>query len=136
MTIFVDSSAMVAMIVREPEATHFGDRLMHDPERLTSSLAIWETVRAVARVRGLPFGEARSIVRAFLTALGVTVVPIGSEEGELALDAHEKYGRGVDPAELNMGDCFSYACTKRHGAKILFKGDDFSRTDLPDAILS
>jgi len=63
------------------------------------------------------------------------VVPIASEEADLALDAHQRFERGMHPAALNMGDCFSYACTRRHDAIILFKGQDFAQTDLKDAML-
>ena len=136
MTTFIDASALVAMIAREPEARSLGNRLAVEPHRLTSALAIWEAVRAVARVRGVPFGEARMLVEEFLEVLDVTIVQIGALEGGIALDAHARYGRGVDPAELNMGDCFAYACTKRHNASILFKGDDFAQTDLLDAMLA
>lgn len=136
MTTFIDASALVAMIAREPEAASFATQLTFDPDRLTSAVAIWEAVRAVSRVRGVSFGEARALVRDFLDLAGVTIVPIGPKEGEFALDAHERFGRGVDPAELNMGDCFAYACTRSHDAAIMFKGDDFAQTDLPDAMLT
>lgn len=52
-----------------------------------------------------------------------------------AIDAHARYGKGVHPAALNMGDCFAYASTRRHADTILFKGEDFTLTDLKDATL-
>lgn len=57
------------------------------------------------------------------------LVPIGETELALALDAYTRYGRGT-PAALNMGDCFAYGCARAHGARLLYKGDDFARTDL------
>ena len=136
MTVFLDASAMVAMIAKEPEARIFAGRIEWETERLTSPLAIWESVRAVARVRGVDFAEARMLVADFVRDAAIRLVDIDAAAGEAALDAHERYGKGRHKAELNMGDCFAYACTSRHDAAILFKGDDFIHTDLTDATLA
>ena len=55
---------------------------------------------------------------------------IGKPEYDLGLEAYAHYGKGRHPAKLNMGDCFAYACAKSHKAKLLFKGDDFTKTDI------
>ena len=135
MTVFVDASAIVAIIAREPEADTFDKRLRWEEERLTSPTAMWEAVRAVAKARGVPFMEARQLVADFLAAYEFTVVAIGAAEGDLALAAHERFGKGIHPAELNFGDCFSYACAKLRDVPLLFKGEDFARTDIRDATL-
>lgn len=135
MTIFVDASAIVAMVAKEPEAGPFAQYLSVETDRITSPVALWESVRAVARARGVEIAEARGLVLDLLRDAAIRMVPIGFEEGELAIEAHERYGRGVHEADLNMGDCFAYACTRRHGAEIMFKGNDFIHTDLPDAML-
>lgn len=135
MGLFVDASAIVAMIGREPEAATFADILDRADTRLTNATAIWEAARGVEKVRKLSVDEARAIVFDFVTAAKLTIVPIGREEAEGALAAHALFGKGVHPASLNFGDCFAYACARRHGAAILFKGDDFAQTDLPDATL-
>ena len=135
MTLVVDASAIVAMIAREPEAWHFSRRMDWETDRLTSAVALWEAVRAVVRVRGVDLAEARTLVADFVRDAQLRVVPIASEEADLALDAHQRFERGMHPAALNMGDCFSYACTRRHDAIILFKGQDFAQTDLKDAML-
>ena len=135
MTIFVDASAIVAMIAREPEATRFAQYLMIDPDRITSPLAIWESVRGVETARGIALPEARSLVANFLTAAEIRVVAIESDDFEVALDAHERFGKGVHAAALNFGDCFAYASTKRHAAELMFKGNDFAQTDIKDAML-
>lgn len=135
MTLFVDASAIVAMIAREPEAWHFSRRMDRETDRLTSAVALWEAVRAVVRVRGVDLSEARTLVADFVRDAQLRVVPIATEEADLALDAHQRFGKGIHPAALNMGDCFSYACTRRHDAIILFKGQDFAQTDLKDAML-
>ena len=58
------------------------------------------------------------------------LVTIGVEDLRLALDAYQTYGKGRHRAKLNFGDCFAYACAKANGAKLLYKGDDFTHTDL------
>ena len=75
------------------------------------------------------------LVADFVRDAQLRIVPICAEEAELALDAHARFGKGIHAAALNMGDCFSYACTRRHNAIILFKGQDFAQTDLKDAML-
>ena len=68
-----------------------------------------------------------------LEVLSIEYVGIGRTEAELARLAYEKFGKGRHPAALNMGDCFAYACAKANNAKLLFKGDDFSQTDIAAA---
>lgn len=135
MTIFFDASAMVAMIAREPEAESFAQFMAADPDRITSPLAIWETVRGVESARGVTLEESRWLVSDFLTAAGIRIVAIEAKDADLALDAHAEFGKGIHRAALNFGDCFAYASTKKHGAALMFKGNDFAQTDIPDATL-
>lgn len=130
---FVDASAWTAIILREPERERFRIALADAEIILTSPLAIWETVWAVTRETEDAVEAARERLMAFLAAAGARIVPIGAEEGRIALDAHARYGKGVHPARLNMGDCFSYACAKVHGVPLLYKGEDFSLTDIEAA---
>ena len=62
---------------------------------------------------------------------GLQCVGIGDREYDLALQAYAQFGKGRHPAGLNMGDCFAYACAKAHNAALLFKGEDFPKTDIP-----
>lgn len=135
MTIFINASAIVAMIAREPESTSFAEAMHADFDRITSPLAIWEAARGVESARGVELAEARLLVSHFLEASALRVVAIAVEDGPVALDAHQRFGKGVHPAKLNFGDCFAYACAVRHGAALLFKGDDFAQTDIKDATL-
>lgn len=135
MTIFLDASAIVAMIAREPEADTFGSYLGPDMDRITSPLAVWESVRGVQSTRGVALQEARDLVSDFLDTAEIRVVALEPQDAELALDAHARFGKGVHPAALNFGDCFAYAVTKRHKANLMFKGNDFAQTDIPDATL-
>jgi ribonuclease VapC len=70
------------------------------------------------------------ILDAFLAGLQVETVSITPDIGRLAIDAFARYGRGNHPARLNMGDCFAYACARSLGVPLLFKGADFSQTDI------
>lgn len=135
MTVFVDASAIVAMIAREPEAKSFGYYLGVTADRVTSPLAVWESVRGVQSARGVAFAEARVLVTDFLSAAMLRVVAIEPGDATVALDAHARFGKGVHSASLNFGDCFSYACAKRLDAELLFKGNDFVHTDIKDATL-
>ncbi len=135
MSLFLDASAVIAMLAREPEGASFSRRVDEEQDSVTSALSIWESTRGLANARKISFEEARSIVADYLREFNVRIVPIGADEGELALDAHERFGKGRHRASLNLGDCFVYACAKRHAKEILFKGEDFIHTDLKDAML-
>lgn len=131
MTIFADASALVALATKESEAEKLALALEAHNDRLFSAISAWETALAVARKRTLPINAASAAVNALLFELDFHIVPIGETEQQLAIEAHRVYGKGTGhPAKLNMGDCFSYACAKSHGAALLYKGDDFARTDL------
>ena len=127
---FVDASVLCAILLREPEAEHFISQLEAASSPITSAVAVYETVAVVARtVRGDVVAARRDVAK-FLIDVGITLVPIGLAEQEVALDAFDRYGKGRHPAELNMGDCFAYACARTRGARLLYKGDDFARTDI------
>ena len=130
MTIFVDASALVAMIMGEPEANVLTDRLEGSNDRLCSPVVEWESVVALCRSYHAPVDIARNRVRGAIELLALRTVSIGEQESAAALDAYQRYGKGRHPAKLNMGDCFAYACAKANNARLLYKGDDFSHTDL------
>lgn len=77
---------------------------------------------------------AGDALRRLLTTLRIDVVPFAPEHSAIAEDAFLAYGKGQHPAALNLGDCCSYALAKLAGETLLFKGDDFSRTDIEPAI--
>ncbi|MFD1332017.1 type II toxin-antitoxin system VapC family toxin [Methylopila musalis] len=129
---FIDASALTAIVSSEQEADAFLTVLEAGPDQtLTSAVAIYESSLAIARRNGVPVSKARDLLEAFLRGYEVAVVPIDAETARLAIDAHLRYGKGTGhPAQLNMGDCFAYACARAHGARLLYKGEDFARTDL------
>ncbi|NQE63207.1 type II toxin-antitoxin system VapC family toxin [Caulobacter sp. RHG1] len=130
---FVDASAWVAIILREPEREQFRISLADASVILTSPMAIWETVRAVTRETKDPVEVVSARLTALLASAGARVVSIGVLEGQFAVEAHHRFGKGVHPAKLNMGDCFAYACAKAHGVPLLYKGEDFALTDIEAA---
>ena len=127
---FVDASAMAAIMIGEPDAPDLLRRLDSASRRITSPVAVYELTVAIGRAKDRPLGQVRLAVKAFLARSEIEVIGIGPAEGDLALDAFERYGKGRHPARLNMGDCFAYACARTHGVPLLFKGDDFSHTDI------
>lgn len=120
----VDSSALVAIVRGEPEAEDFA-RLIEESGSAQVSTA---TVLECAIVLG---GLRATALDRLVAALELTVVPFDEGQSRLAREAHARFGRGSgSPARLNMGDCFSYALARQTGRPLLFKGDDFTHTDL------
>ena len=131
---FVDASAIVAIILAEPDGARLAHALHHSSAPITSPLAIYEAVLAVRRVTKSTPTEAAADVTEFLRGFRIRVMSITSEMGEVALAAHARYGKGQGhPAQLNMGDCFAYAVAKDHRTSLLYKGNDFSLTDIEAA---
>jgi ribonuclease VapC len=128
---FIDASAIVALLTREADAADLLKRLEAARNPITSPIAIFEAVLALCRKRRATVDEARRDVRDFLDLAGITVVPITEDEAATALDAFSRYGKGMGhPAQLNLGDCFAYAVAKNRDVPLLFKGSDFSETDI------
>ncbi len=128
--IFVDASAITAILGAEPEAAACLARIEAADRRITSPIAVWETAIAMARLLDLPPAEAAQAVDALLAAARITVIPVHPEATPIAIDAFARYGKGRHSAALNMGDCFAYAAARHSGAALLFKGNDFGQTDI------
>ncbi|MGL4439058.1 MAG: type II toxin-antitoxin system VapC family toxin [Bosea sp. (in: a-proteobacteria)] len=132
--VFVDASALVAMIASEPQADQLSDRVGKGGLFFTSPIAVYEAVLAIARLSDGDTSRASSDVRAFLDRGAISVTPVDIEHAEGAVDAFQRFGKGRHKAKLNMGDCFAYAVAKSRNASILFVGDDFTHTDIRDAL--
>jgi ribonuclease VapC len=132
--IYVDASAIVAALLAEPAAP----RVMSVVERagtlVTSPVGVYEAVLAIARERRVEPEHAAAVVERFLDRFRIAIVAVDADLWRLALAAHARFGKGRHAARLNLGDCFAYAAAKARGAAILFVGDDFAQTDLPDAL--
>ena len=128
---FVDASALVAILLSEPDADALLARVETADAPATSPVAVYETVLALMRERGLSRVVAEQQVRAFFAATEIAVVPITDEIGRAALDAFDRYGKGRGhPAQLNLGDCFAYGAAVTLGVPLLYKGSDFAKTAL------
>jgi ribonuclease VapC len=131
--IFVDASALISIIAGEEDADSLADRLEADRLRVCSAISVWETVAGLCRSYTFSVVSAQTIVRSFLQTHGFQFVGIDEREFEAATDAYAQFGKGRHPAALNMGDCYAYACAKTNQAKLLFKGEDFGKTDIAQA---
>jgi ribonuclease VapC len=130
---FIDASALTALLTDEDEARELLARLQQTRTRLTSPLAVWEAAIAVARVLDLPISAAAEAVESYLVLMEIETVAVPPATARIALDAFDRFGKGRHPARLNFGDCFAYACAKHFGQPLMFKGADFPQTDIEAA---
>jgi ribonuclease VapC len=131
---FIDASALIAMMIDEADAKTLAGRLEQSTTRLTSPVAVFETAAAVARELALPVEDALAETKRFLSLLGIQIMPIPVDAGDLAVETFARYGKGCGhPAQLNMGDCFAYACAQIARQPLLIKGRDFTETDITPA---
>ncbi len=126
---FIDASAIVAMLVDEPEAASLRSRVKGAAVVVVSPIAVYEATLAITRIKACPVASASRVVAEFVDLSGAEIMPIDEEIGEAAVDAFNRFGKGRHPAALNMGDCFAYACARSRAMPLLCKGDDFARTD-------
>ena len=132
--IFVDSSAVVALLTADPDAAALAAKLDGDAERISAGHVILEASMRLASLLGLTAVAADGLVTRLLREAAISVVPITEDIGHAAVAAFDRYGRGRGAGgNLNFGDCLSYACAKAHAARLLFKGHDFSQTDIVGA---
>lgn len=128
----VDTSAVVAILAGEPESETYR-RALASAEAAKISAATLVELYAVVDSRSDP-AQWRT-VDTLLKALRIVTVPFDAEQAAVARQAYRDFGRGSGhPAKLNLGDCYTYALASTTGEPVLFKGDDFSRTDLVPAL--
>jgi ribonuclease VapC len=127
----IDSSALIAIISNEPERALFEQRIKSAANRLIGAATLVETSFVVMSRRR---EEGIDILRELLADMRVDTAPFTADHARLAIDAFRRFGKGRHPAGLNFGDCFSYALAKATGEPLLFKGDDFTQTDIKTAL--
>lgn len=127
---FIDTSAIVALITSEPEASLLAAALAQAEVRHTSPLVRLETSVVLATRLDISPEQAGELFDDFLAEADIEVMAITDEVGRAAVACFAAFGKGRHPARLNILDCFSYTCAKALGAPLLFKGDDFSQTDV------
>ena len=123
----IDTSALLAVFLAEPERKPFLDLIIQAEMRLISAANALETGIVLEARRGEAAGREFDL---FVVRAGLQVVAVDSEQVEIARSAWRKYGKGRHPAGLNFGDCFAYALAKFSGEPLLAKGTDFARTDV------
>ncbi|BDA86891.1 ribonuclease VapC [Aureimonas sp. SA4125] len=129
---FVDVSALLAMLLDEDEARILAARLQGAAQRLTSPLAALQAAEGVAAALGLPLGESEEAVREFLSLMGIKVMSLPAQLVTPAAEALERFGAG-QPAGLSRDDCLAYAAARYYRLPLLYKGRHFAATDIEAA---
>jgi len=128
--IVVDASALVAILLDEPEADPFLEFLLARPGGALSPIGYWE---AATRLRSVGGDVGVSELDVVIDRLRIVIAPATERTTRVACGAERALGKRT-PARLNLGDCFAYALAKELDAPLLYKGDDFSRTDITPAL--
>jgi ribonuclease VapC len=126
----VDTSALMAILLGEPEAESFVRSLADDPKKMISAFNALESAIVIEAKKGGAGGRELDLL---IHRARIEIVNLNGDQVELALAAWRKYGKGNHPAGLNIGDCCAYALAKYSGQSLLFKGKDFSQTDIRPA---
>lgn len=123
----IDTSAILAILLDEPERRAFNEAIEAAATR-SMSVASWVESSLVIEAR--KGAEGLRDLDLLIERAGVDLVLVDREQGSLARRAFSRFGKGRDAAGLNYGDCFAYALARHLGEPLLFKGDDFGKTDL------
>ena len=123
----IDTSALMAILLGELEAPRIASAIADDPKRVMSSFSLLEAGIVIEAKKGEVGGRELDLL---IHRSEIEVVNLTTEQSELARVCWRKYGKGRHPASLNIGDCCSYALSKFTNEPLLFKGEDFSKTDL------
>ena len=127
----IDSSAILAVVFREADGLRLLDAMSRAEHRRISA-ATWLETFVVLDRRQRPAGTL--FVEQLLSLLKPEIVSVTEDQARVARAAYQVFGRGNHPARLNYGDCFAYALAKTTGEPLLFKGNDFSQTDIEPAL--
>ena len=124
----IDSSALVALLLLEEEVERLARAIAADPRRLISVFNWLETAIVIEAKKGEAGARELDLL---LHRSQIEIVAMNPDQSEIARTAWRVYGKGNHPAGLNIGDCCAYALAKYSGEPLLFKGEDFSQTDIP-----
>ena len=124
----IDTSALVAVLLDEPDAARIAEAIELASIRLLSSANFLETAIVIESRKGEAGGRELDLL---LYRTTIEVAPVDQDQAEVARQAWRRYGKGRHPAGLNFGDVFAYALAKATGEPLLFKGQDFAQTDIP-----
>jgi ribonuclease VapC len=123
----LDTSALLALLLDEPEAEDFRTAVEDDATRLVSAATLLETALIIEARKGEPGGRE---LDALVQKADVVVVPVDAEHVAEARRAYRRFGKGRHAAKLNFGDVFAYALARSSGEPLLYKGDNFAKTDI------
>ena len=123
----IDTSALIAILFGESEASIFSRTIADDARKLISVFNALETGIVVEARKGEAGGREFDLL---LHRAQIEIVAMNADQAEIARTAWRNYGKGNHPASLNIGDCCAYALSKFSGEPLLFKGNDFSKTDV------
>ena len=123
----IDSSALLAILLQEPEAASLAAAINNDQVRLISAATLLETAMVIESRRWPDGGRELDLL---LYRMHAELVAFSPEQAEVAREAFRKFGKGRHPAGLNFGDCIAYALAQTSAEPLLFKGEDFARTDV------
>jgi ribonuclease VapC len=123
----LDTSAILAVLLNESDADAYRRAIEADPVRLLSAATLIETAIVIETRVGEAGGRELDLL---VHKASIEVVAVDAEQADLARDAYRRFGKGRHPAGLNYGDCFAYALSQSVGEPLLFKGDDFRKTDV------
>jgi len=129
--IVVDTSAIIAILYREAEFDQFVQLITDSDSCFLSAVSYFEASMVLI---GRATPEAGIELDSFLERVGIEFVPFDQEQAKRARDAFARFGRGRHPARLNFGDCVSYALAQERGLPLLYKGEDFAKTDVVSAV--
>jgi ribonuclease VapC len=127
----LDTSALLAILLREPEAAQFIRLIAGDHVRLCSAVTFVEASIVLRNRKG---ERGKLSLDRFLRRARIEIKAVDLEQAEVARHAYHKFGKGKHPAALNLGDCFSYALARTAKEPLLFKGNDFAQTDVATMI--
>lgn len=128
MRVVIDTSAIMAILLNEPQIEHCQDCLIAANEIIISAGTLAEAL-IVATTRG-----RKHQLDHFIEMLGIQTIPLDALHANLASQAYQKWGKGNHPAGLNFGDCFAYSLARHLNLPLLFIGNDFSKTDIVPAL--
>lgn len=124
----IDTSALLAILNKEPERDRLADAIADDAARLVSAATVLETAIVIESRYGVSGAMDFDLL---LHTIQAQIEPVTDDQVRIGRLAYRRYGKARHTAALDYGDCFSYALAKASGQPLLFKGSDFSQTDLP-----
>jgi len=127
----IDTSALLAVLLGEPEATAFAEAIAADANRLLSAVSAVEAAIVIEARKGPAGGQELDLL---VYRIGASIVPFNQAQFEVAREAWRRFGKGNHVAGLNLGDCCTYALSRTSGEPLIFKGGDFSKTDVAKVV--